>query len=70
LTNLLKKSFRFVLTNEHQIAFERLNAILKNSPLLKAPDFDKSLKLAVGGWDNRAGAVLIQEDNNIVHQPF
>ena len=69
LTNLLKKGKKFLWSNGCQYAFDKLKAILKSTPVLLAPDFDKSFKLAVDASDIGAGAVLIQEDNNGVEHP-
>lgn len=69
LTNLLKKGVKFVWSNDQQTAFEKVKAILKSSPILSAPDFDKHFKLAVDASDIGAGAVLLQEDNNGVDHP-
>ena len=69
LTNLLRKGTKFVWNDQCQEAFDKLKAILKSSPVLLAPDFDKSFKLAVDASDIGAGAVLIQEDNNGVDHP-
>ena len=69
LTNLLKKSTKFVWTESCQKAFDSLKAILKSAPVLLAPDFKKSFKLAVDASDIGAGAVLIQEDDNGVDHP-
>ena len=64
LTNLLKKSTKFKWNDECQDAFDRLKAILKSTPVLLAPDFDKCFKLAVDASDVGIGAVLLQEDNS------
>ncbi|MDA3067896.1 Ty3/Gypsy family RNase HI domain-containing protein [Campylobacter sp. JMF_01 NE2] len=46
-----------------------LKAILKSTPVLLAPDFNKCFKLAVDASDVGAGAVLIQEDDNGIDHP-
>ena len=51
LTNLLKKGKKFLWNDECQNAFNRLKDILKSTPVLLAPDFDKSFKLAVDASD-------------------
>ena len=40
LTNLLRKWTKFIWTNDCQKAFDILKAILKNEPVLLAPNFD------------------------------
>ena len=69
LTNLLKKSTKFKWNDKCQDAFDRLKAILKSTPVLLAPDFDKYFKLAVDASDVGIGAVLLQEDNNGIDHP-
>ena len=69
LTNLLKKSTKFKWNDKCQDAFDRLKAILKSTPVLWAPDFDKCFKLAVDASDVGIGAVLLQEDNNGIDHP-
>ena len=44
LTNLLRKRTKFIWTNDCQKAFEILKAILKNEPVLLAPNFAKKKK--------------------------
>ena len=41
-----------------------MKAILGNTPVLLAPDFNKSLKFAVDASDIGVDVVLLQEDNN------
>ena len=43
LTNLLSKRTKFIWTNDCQKAFDILKAILKNEPVLLAPNFAKNL---------------------------
>ena len=45
LTELLKKRVKFHWTNECQAAFERAKGILKNPPVMMAPDFERRLRL-------------------------
>ena len=50
-------------------AFDILKVILKNEPVLLAPNFAKEFKLAVDASDTDAGSVLMQEDGNGVDHP-
>ena len=49
--------------------FDKLKAILRNEPVLLAPNFDKEFKLAIDASDVGAGGVLLQEDDNGVAHP-
>ena len=69
LTNLLSKRTNFFWTNDCQRAFYILKAILKNEPVLLAPNFAKEFKLAVNASDTGAGSVLMQEDGIGVDHP-
>ena len=64
LSNLLSKRIKFPWTNECQKTFDILKALLKNEPVLLAPNFAKEFKLAVDVSDTGAGGVLLQEDSN------
>ena len=66
MTHLLSKKSKFVWSDKCQQAFNKLKAILGNTPVLLAPDFNKSLKLAVDASDIGIGAVLLQEDDNSI----
>ena len=61
LTNLLSKRTKK--------AFDIPKAILKNGPVLLAPNFAKEFKLAVDASDTGAGCVLMQKDGNGVDHP-
>ena len=69
LTNLLSKGTKFIWTNYCQKAFDVLKPILRNKPVLLAPNFAKELKLAVDASDTVTGSVLMQEDGNGVDYP-
>ena len=69
LTNLLGKRVKYIWTDDCQKSFDKLKAILKSSPVLLAPSFDKEFKLAVDASDVGAGSVLLQEDDNGVDHP-
>ena len=60
ITNLLKKNQKMIWTDVCQTAFEKLKAILQNSPVLKAPDFEKPFTINTDACDVGAGAVLLQ----------
>ena len=69
LTNLLKKKSKFAWSEDCQGAFDRLKFVLRSSPVLQAPDFQRPFKLAVDASDVGAGAVLLQEDREGVDHP-
>ena len=66
LTNLLSKKSKFVWSDMCQQAFNNLKVILGNTPVLLAPDFNKSFKLAVDASDIGVGVVLLQEDDTCI----
>ena len=70
LTNLLGKKVKFVWNNKCQMSFEKIKAILQNSPVLAAPNFGKQFKLAVDASDVGVGAVLLQEDVDGIDHPI
>ena len=47
LTNLLGKRVKNVWTEDCQKSFDKIKTILKSSPVLLAPSFNKEFKLAV-----------------------
>ena len=57
LTNLLGKRVTFIWTDNCLKSFEKLKAILKSSPVLLAPRFEKVFKLAVDASDVGASIV-------------
>ena len=67
LKNVLSKWTKFIYVC--QKAFDILKAILKNEPVLLAPNFANEFKLAVDASDSDAGSVLIQKDGNGVYHP-
>ena len=70
MTNLLSKKAKFVWSDKCQQAFNKLKAILGNTPVLLAPDFNKSFKLAVDVSNIGIGAALLQEDDNCTDHPL
>ena len=69
LTDLLKKGVKFEWNHECDDAFHQLKGVLCCQPVLQAPDFCKSFKLACDASDVGAGAVLLQEDQSDVDHP-
>ena len=69
LTNLLSKRTKFIWDDRCEKAFENVKKILKNYPVLSAPNFKVPFKLAVDASDNAAGAVLLQEDTDGIDHP-
>ena len=67
MTNLLKKGTKFCWSSECQKSFDKIKAILTNSPVLLAPNFEKRFKLAVDASDIGIGAVLMQEQGGVDH---
>ena len=69
MTNLLSKRTKFIWINDCQKKVVILKAILKNEPVLLAPNFAKEFKLAVDASATGAGSVLMQADGNWVDHP-
>lgn len=58
LTRLLNKRETFMWCDACHKAFQELKALLNSAPVLAAPDFNATFKLAVDASDVAAGAVL------------
>lgn len=69
LTDLLSPKVPFKWTEPCQMSFEKIKALLINSPILFAPDFSSPFLLAVDASDTGAGAVLLQRDQTGVEHP-
>lgn len=69
LTSLLSKKTKFHWSDKCQESFDKLKAMLKNAPVLSAPNFSQSFKLSVDASDVGVGGVLIQEDKSGVDHP-
>ena len=69
LTQLFSKRAKFLWIDRCNKAFMELKAMLQSSPILTAPDFKYSFKLAVDASDVAAGAVLLQKDDEDVEHP-
>jgi hypothetical protein len=55
LTNLLSKKVKFIWDENCERAFCKIKAIPQTAPVLSAPDFYKSFKLAVDASDMCVG---------------
>ena len=69
LTNCLSKKVKFIWDENCERAFCKIKAIFQTAPVLSAPDFNKSFKLAVDASDLSVGGVLLQEDTDGIHHP-
>ena len=69
LTALLQKSVKFEWTARCQSAFERLKVLFQSSPVLAAPEFSHTFKLAMDASDFAAAAVLLQTDKDGIDHP-
>lgn len=56
-------------SNECQQAFENIKSLMCSSPVLIAPQFDKTFMLQVDASQVGAGAVLLQEDDQGMVRP-
>ena len=61
---------KYIWSDKCKTAFEKIKAILSNSPVLSAPDFRKQFKLYVDASDVGVGAVLMQEDSSQIDHPI
>ena len=66
LQNLLKKGARFIWTEDHTIAFEKLKNLLSTGPVLAFPDFTKQFRIAVDTSSKGIGYMLYQLDEDQV----
>jgi len=69
LTELLGKGKEFQWSDACQESFDRVKAVLSNSPVLITPDFQKQFRLSVDASDIGVGAVLSQEDDSGIDHP-
>ena len=72
LTDLLSPARAYEWSHDCKIAFESAKALLCNTPVLAAPDFEQPFKLEVDASARGAGAVavLLQQDKSGVDHPF
>ena len=69
LTSLLCKSSKFKWSDQCNQAFNKVKAVLTNSPVLVAVDYEKPFKLMVDASDVGAGSVLMQESVDGIEHP-
>ena len=69
ITSLLNKESMFHWSDECEKSFNLPSQMLSSSPVMTAPAYRMSFKLAVGASDVGAGAVLLQEDENGLDHP-
>lgn len=69
LTNLLKKTVKFVWTDACEKAFVGMKTILARQPVLLATNFYIPFKLAVDTCDIGVGAVLLHCDEAGLDRP-
>jgi uncharacterized protein (DUF2249 family) len=67
LTALTSVKREFQLSNEAQLAFDQIKSLLKNAPLLAAPDFSKPFQLVTDASKKGLGAVLQQDGKPIAY---
>lgn len=64
LTNLLKKSKKFVWSEEASMAFEDIRSCLIKAPILTCPDFTKPFVISCDASGVGLGAILGQENDH------
>lgn len=69
LTDLLSPKSVFKWSPERQHSFESLKHLLMHAPVLAAPVYDRTFKLAIDASDVGAGAVLLQDGLDGVEHP-
>lgn len=69
LTDLLSPARLFEWSPDCQVAFDTAKALLCNTPVLAAPDFERPFKFEVDASARGAGAVLLQQDKSGVDHP-
>ena len=67
LYELLRKGVRFVWTERHTEAINKLKSKLATAPIVQFPDFSKSFHLHTDASDTGIGAVLMQEKAGLLH---
>ena len=69
LTELTRKNTKFVWTQKHQEAFEKLKTSLINTPILCYPDYSKMFQIHCDASDIALGSVLMQKDEDGIDHP-
>ncbi|XP_072175608.1 uncharacterized protein [Diadema setosum] len=80
LTNMLRKDSQFEWSDDCQVAFNRLKAMLASSPVLAAPNFDKQFILMVDakippvrlldGLSPMDGSVVMESNSQMCYYDF
>lgn len=70
LTDSLKKSKKFEISEEGAKAFEKLKRALTTAPVLRHPDFTKHFFIQCDASEYGIGAVLYQLNDNLEEQPI
>lgn len=69
LTRLTSEKIPFIWSEDCQRAFQNLKVLMSTAPALKAPDFSQPFKLAIDASNFCVGAVLLQDDEELVEHP-
>ena len=65
LYNLLAKNVTFVFDEECLKAFEKIEALLNNAPIIQPPNWDELFEIMCDAFDYAIGAVLGQHVNRL-----
>ena len=68
-TDALQEGKRFRWSVEYQVAFTKNKKLLCMELVLKAPDFDRTLRITVDACNRGRGSILIQKDEDGNDQP-
>ena len=69
LTDLLRAKAKYIWSPHCQDAFDSVKTLLCSAPMLAAPQLDQPFKLHIDASDVGAGAVLLQENAELVDCP-
>ena len=67
-TPLLKKGVKFQWSNEHQLAFRKLQEMITNLPTVRSPMPSMPLRLYLASNDKAVGTLITQEVENGIEQ--